>query len=97
VTKQPSKITMSVSTTTTRIKASGAVTPDKTGQSVTLTLKKLVNGTWKKVATAKPTLATGSKYTASWKRPTVDYCSLTAKYAGDATHLASSTKLQFYC
>ena len=61
------------------------------------TVKKLVNGTWKKVATAKPTLATGSKYTASWMRPTVDYCSLTAKYAGDATHLASSTKLQFYC
>lgn len=97
VQKLPTKITMSVSTTTSRIKASGTVAPDKTGQAVSLILKKLVRGTWKRVAIARPTLAAGSRYTASWKRPRVEMCSLTARYAGDATHLASSTKLQFYC
>ena len=88
---------MSVSTTTSRIKASGTVAPNKAGQTVSLTLKKLVGGTWRRVAIARPTLGAGSSYTASWKRPTAQMCSLTASYAGDASHLASSTKLEFYC
>jgi hypothetical protein len=96
-TKLPSKITLSVSSGNGRIKATGTVSPNKAGQQVTITLKKLVQGSWSKVATAKPTLASGGTYSASWKQPTVEMCSLTAKYAGDTTHLASSTKLQFYC
>lgn len=97
VQKSPSKITMRVSSTTTRIKVTGTVTPDKTGQVVSLTLKKLVGATWRRVAVARPTLTSGSRYSASWKRPKVDLCSLTARYPGDATHLASVTSLQFYC
>jgi len=94
--KLPTYTSLRVSVGTT-ITASGELFTAHPGQTMTVTLSKLVGTTYQPVATTKPVLGTYGTYTTSFADPGADKCKIVAKFPGDADHLASQKAKTFAC
>jgi hypothetical protein len=96
-TKMSSSTTVSVRKTATRIKVTGAVFPGHAGKRVSVTLYRKRSGVFRAVATKFPVLSTASSYATRFARPRYGACKVTARFAGDADHYASSKAVKFRC
>ena len=97
VTKASSSITVTVSKTSSAIRASGMVMPNHAGKTVRVTLARKRNGSFVKIAAKSPKLTTTSSYATSFKRPRAGTCRITARFPGDADHYPSTKKVKFSC
>jgi hypothetical protein len=89
--------TLTVSRTSSRVTAAGAVHPSRAGRSMDVTLTKKRNGVFRLLATHHPTLSATSHYSTRFVRPTAGMCRIIALYPGDAGHLASQKAKTFAC
>jgi hypothetical protein len=90
-------ITLNV-TVRARIKASGAVTPDRPGGTVKVTLYRYVAGTPQKVKTNTASLSDISHFATRFRRPTTGLCEMIARFTGDSDYQPSeSGKVRFNC
>ena len=89
--------TVAVSKTVSRLHVSGVVRPNRPAHSVVVTLSRKRSGTFHAVATHRPVLSPRSRFTTAFKRTAAGTCRLTARYPGDATHLASTSQRTFPC
>jgi hypothetical protein len=96
-TKMSSSTTVSVRKTATRIKVTGTVFPGHAGKRVSVTLYRKRSGVFRAVATKFPVLSTASSYATRFARPRSGACKVTARFAGDADHYASSKAVKFRC
>jgi hypothetical protein len=76
---------------------SGAVAPNRRGKHVTVTLARKKNGKFKVAASVTVTLTGHSHYAAAFEPPPGGKCQVTARFAGDKTHLASRRTKTFRC
>lgn len=89
--------TVSASKTAAKVKATGRVSPRRGGHHVVVTLSRKSSGHFRVLATHRPTLTSTSTYATSFARPHPGTCRLRTRYAGDATHLASTRSRTFNC
>jgi hypothetical protein len=83
--------------TSSRIKATGSVSPAHPGKTVSVTLYRKRSGVFVKLRTKHPTLTAASAYSASFARPNSGACKTRSVFGGDADHLASSKTVKFRC
>jgi PKD domain len=88
---------LSLAKTATRVTAKGQVLPNRSGHRVSLTLARKSAGAFRTIATHRPTLGSTSRFTTTFPRPAPGTCRMTARYAGDASHLASVRVTKFAC
>jgi M6 family metalloprotease-like protein len=94
----PTTTTLSVTKTSTKVKARGSVLPAHPGEDVRVTLyKKRSNGTWRKITTKTDLLNSSSAYAATFTRPSAGRCKITSLFAADGDHLGSKATKQFRC
>jgi hypothetical protein len=96
-TKASTTISLLVQKKSSKLRATGTVFPSHAGSEVTVRLYKKAAGTFKLVATKRPTLSTTSAYAASFNRPASGKCKIRAVFPGDADSLASSRSTKFSC
>jgi hypothetical protein len=89
--------TLAVAKKAGKLKASGAVSPRRIGHQVAVTLARRAAGRFEVLATHRVSLSSTSTYATSFGRPAAGRCRITAMYAGDSTHLASSRSATFAC
>lgn len=81
-----------------RIKAAGRVTPPHPGATVHVLLSKRKRGRWVKVALKLPAMADDGDYATGFRNPKrTQRCRLTARFPGDADHLAGGRTVRFRC
>jgi len=83
--------------TTNQLKVPGKVAPSLAGQQVTFVLQRRTGGSFHAIGTKHLTLNPSSSFTGAFPRPAAGMCRAIARYAGDATHLASSDTSTFSC
>lgn len=83
----PTKTTLKVGKSSTKVTAKGKVSPNHAGQRTTVTLQRKAGGQFKKVATKKPRLNANSKYTAGFDRPRPGNCRFKVRFGGHGAHL----------
>ncbi len=88
---------LTVTKTAGTAKAAGKVTPRRGGHRVVVTLARKRNGAFRTIATHRPVLTSSSTYATTFARPAPGSCRMTARYPGDATHLASTRVKTFTC
>lgn len=94
--KLPTYSTLAVSAGAT-IKASGELFTAHPGRRMTVTLSKLVDGSFQDVSTKRPLLGSYGTYAASFADPGTKRCRIVARFAGDADHRASQRAKKFDC
>ncbi len=95
--KLPTYTTLGVSVVGTKVTASGELFTAHAGQTMTVTLSKLVGTTYQSVTTKRPVLSTYGTYSASFADPGAARCKIVARFSGDAHHLASQKVKKFAC
>lgn len=95
-TKVATKTTLTVRSRA-RLKAHGTVKPNVEGQTVTVTLYRKSAGVFKKIVAKPAVLDVNSEYRAAFAHPRRGTCKVTARYHGDARHLASSKSVTTSC
>jgi hypothetical protein len=88
---------LSLAKTAARVTAKGQVLPNRSGHRVSVTLARRSAGAFHNIATHRPTLGSTSRFTTTFPRPAPGTCRMTARYAGDASHLASVRVTKFAC
>jgi hypothetical protein len=96
-TKMPTDLTLRVRKGSSKIRASGILSPPHPGSEVIVRFYKRKNGHFTLIATKRPTLDTSSAYAARFARPSGGACKIRSVFAGDADHLASSRSVKFRC
>lgn len=96
-TKAATSLTLSIRKTTTRVKASGALSPAHPGKTVAVSLYRKRDGVFRRLSTKSVTLNLASAYATSFSRPRPGSCKVTARFPGDTDHLASSKSVTFRC
>jgi hypothetical protein len=92
-----STTTLSTSRTSSKLEASGRVSPDHAGDSVTVKLFKKRNGSFVKLATKQPTLNDSSRYVAGFARPSAGTCKIVSRFPGDIDHSPSKAAKTLSC
>lgn len=92
-----SQITLKVHQTDDRLTASGTVSPNRAGRSVTVKLARFSDGTYRQLGSVKVVLGDDSVYSATFDRPPPGSCKVFAKYPGDDEYNASSVEARFSC
>jgi hypothetical protein len=80
-----------------KIDVSGKLEPNRRGKALKVTLSRKRGGSFHALATHRLVLSRKSHFATSYSRPAFGMCRLVASYAGDKTHLASSTTKNFGC
>jgi hypothetical protein len=89
--------TAAVHKTARKAKVAGSVRPRRHGKHVVVTLARKRHGAFHTVAKHSVPLNAHSRYATSFSRPAAGRCRITARYPGDATHLASQRVRAFAC
>ncbi len=95
--KLPTLTLLRAPVSATTITATGELFNAHPGQSVTVTLSRLVGTTYEQVATAQPVLDAYGNYSTSFALPDTTKCRIVAKFNGDADHLASQATKTVPC
>ena len=90
-------LTLAVGKTLSRLHVGGLVRPDRHSRAVVVTLSRQRSGTFRVLQSHRPLLSSHSRYATAFPRPAAGTCRLTARYPGDATHLASTSRRTFPC
>jgi len=93
----PSTTTLSTSRTNRKLEASGRVSPDHPGDSVTVRLFKKRDGSFVRLDTKHPTLNDSSRYATRFARPSSGRCKVVTTFQGDFEHTSSSAAKTFSC
>ena len=97
----PTKTTLKITKTASKVKAKGKVSPNHSGQRVTVTLQRKSSGSFSKVAGKKAVLNARSKYSTSFNRPAPGSCRIKVRFGGHKahhpTHRASGATKTFRC
>lgn len=97
VTRNPSALTMDVTKTRRKIKASGLLFPARPDSPVTVQLLRKKGGVFGLVATRTVNLGPGSSYTASFPRPATGKCQTVARFDGNTLDEPSTVRRRFSC
>lgn len=75
----------------------GAVTPNRRGKHVVITLARKKGGKFRVAASVTVTLTAHSRYAAAFEPPPAGKCQVAVRFPGDKTHLASKRTKTFRC
>lgn len=95
--KLPTLTLLRAPVSATTITATGELFTAHPGQSITVTLYRLVGTVYEPVTTAQPVLDAYGIYTTSFALPDTTRCGIVAKFNGDADHLASQAMRSVAC
>lgn len=98
--QQPTYATVHGSPGTKSIKVSGELFTAHPGKSMTVTLSRLLNGTFKQISTKQAQLGsygTYGTYATSFDTPDTKKCKVVAKFPGDSDHRPSKRTTTFAC
>jgi predicted extracellular nuclease len=93
----PSTTTLQITKTSSTLKASGGVRPNRPGESLTASLLRKKQGRFRTLVTKHPTLNALSQYAVSFARPSPGTCKVTVKYPGDAAAKPSTASKTVAC
>ncbi|HYN37125.1 MAG TPA: Ig domain-containing protein [Actinomycetota bacterium] len=96
-TAPPTTTTLSTGKTARKVKASGKVTPNHSGDAMKVSLLRKKNGKFVKLATKHPVLNLNSGYAAAFPRPNPGTCKVKAAFPADEDHTGSRKSATFNC
>ena len=92
-----STISVAFARTPAKVRFTGRVTPNHSGQKVMVRFFRKQGGSFRLVGRKTPTLNASSSYSTSFARPTVATCRVMVTYGGDLHHLPSNQTRTFGC
>ncbi len=95
--RQASYLTLRASATSTRVNASGELFTAHPGQAVTVTLSRLVDGSYQEVASKQAELDAYGSYRTNFPLPDATSCRVVARFLGDSDHRSSTRTRTFDC
>jgi hypothetical protein len=94
---QPTTTTLSVEQSKQWLRASGEVTPSQTGEQITVTLYREVDGEFRELSSQHPILNNQSRYRIRFGRPDPGSCRIESRFPGDADTAPSQATETFDC
>ncbi len=95
--QQPTYLTLRASANDRRVSTLGELFVAHPGQSVTLTLSRLVDGSYEEVASKQAELDAYGSYRTTFPLPDATSCRVVARFLGDADHRSSTRTRTFDC